>query len=937
MGVRTLYFVALRLGLLATTLATLTACGEADPLLPPPVDAGPPPVAPRAPDILSFEVSSSSVARGEAVQLTWRADADAVTLRADTSTWTARGGPQGEVQSPALRATTRFILNATRGAGVVIEERLVDVAPTPPAARIDRFAVFPAEFDGAGAEVTLTWRAEGALTLLADGVEVPDFPGAAATFWPIFVDRPTVFTLVAARDGDEVRAEAFVRRSGVELEPNDDRTRAGVLDGDGQARGTISPAQDVDWYAVDVPAGGSVEARVTDDNGGCSFDSQLELWGPDPERPGQIRFLTLSDDVGGELCAHVDPRLDGAALELDTGRYYLSVRGFDARAVGAYRLSVAARRPECGNGLVEVRRGESCDDGNQTDGDGCAASCEVELAADLSGPELTGRIVLETPGWVRLTLIREAILSARARDEQGRCSALEVIVVDPTRSGGDALLALSDPRRSLCGDLDPTRWPAGTYLLAVRGPGAAPVQLDYRIADPGCGDGAVDGGEACDDGNRSSNDGCSSSCTLEAVATSSGASVNVALPDRAPRFVAFDIETPGAGVTATVAAGLGRELRLQLLDDRFRPLIEELPIGAAIQPETVAAADDLPTGRYHVGVRRIVASRAPIALQVNPVAPRCGDGRPQFLAGEGCDDGNAVGGDGCQACQLELTGPPIVLPTLRTELRVGSVPDQGRLLYEVQTSTIVRLASGAAGHPSSFRCDGSAPTDLTLSLLDERLQVIGTGDGGPTGCPRLPPGLRVGPGRYVLAVDRPSQTGLSPVEVTLFGFLARCGDNGLDANEACDDGNVAAGDGCSPSCQWESNAATEQEPNDVLAEAQALGNVIGQGSIQRLAALPPGDVDLFRFEIGRWQEAVVEARTLDPSDRPICLADTALRILDARGRPLAANEDDLTRGRCSRILLDGTGQLREGLYYVEVRPGAQAQSVPIYAVEVDLR
>jgi cysteine-rich repeat protein len=33
--------------------------------------------------------------------------------------------------------------------------------------------------------------------------------------------------------------------------------------------------------------------------------------------------------------------------------------------------------PECGNGQVEV--GEQCDDGNKTAGDGCSATCELEL------------------------------------------------------------------------------------------------------------------------------------------------------------------------------------------------------------------------------------------------------------------------------------------------------------------------------------------------------------------------------------------------------------------------------------------------------------------------------------------------------------------------------------------------------------------------------
>jgi cysteine-rich repeat protein len=39
-----------------------------------------------------------------------------------------------------------------------------------------------------------------------------------------------------------------------------------------------------------------------------------------------------------------------------------------------------------------------------------------------------------------------------------------------------------------------------------------------------------------------------------------------------------------------------------------------------------------------------------------------------------------------------------------------------------------------------------------------------------------------------------------------------CGDGELDAGEACDDGNQAAGDGCSPTCALESQARCAEQP-----------------------------------------------------------------------------------------------------------------------------
>lgn len=41
------------------------------------------------------------------------------------------------------------------------------------------------------------------------------------------------------------------------------------------------------------------------------------------------------------------------------------------------------RNPLCGNGVIEIA--ESCDDGNQVNGDGCGQSCLVEDGFSCSG------------------------------------------------------------------------------------------------------------------------------------------------------------------------------------------------------------------------------------------------------------------------------------------------------------------------------------------------------------------------------------------------------------------------------------------------------------------------------------------------------------------------------------------------------------------------
>jgi cysteine-rich repeat protein len=57
--------------------------------------------------------------------------------------------------------------------------------------------------------------------------------------------------------------------------------------------------------------------------------------------------------------------------------------------------------PVCGNGLVAARCGETCDDGNGLDGDGCSASCELEGVTDqrtFSGTAQGGGIGLTLSG-----------------------------------------------------------------------------------------------------------------------------------------------------------------------------------------------------------------------------------------------------------------------------------------------------------------------------------------------------------------------------------------------------------------------------------------------------------------------------------------------------------------------------------------------------------
>ncbi|HEV8320665.1 MAG TPA: DUF4215 domain-containing protein [Myxococcota bacterium] len=213
----------------------------------------------------------------------------------------------------------------------------------------------------------------------------------------------------------------------------------------------------------------------------------------------------------------------------------------------------------CGNGVVEA--GETCDDGGTTAGDGCDAACQIEpFACTVAGSIACGDTVTANTadgtngradhcgaaegGWTGPELVYQFDDPAA----EGVTFSL-VATVDPGAPPGAApppldVVAVAAPCESIAcagGAMRPK--PAGL-------PGAAPpletaafaaaagtsyfVYVDGFAGAAGgftlhagcetealCGDGLLQGGpapagEACDDGNLLSGDGCTSTCRAEA-------------------------------------------------------------------------------------------------------------------------------------------------------------------------------------------------------------------------------------------------------------------------------------------------------------------------------------------------------------------------------------------------------------------------------------
>jgi len=165
-----------------------------------------------------------------------------------------------------------------------------------------------------------------------------------------------------------------------------------------------------------------------------------------------------------------------------------------------------------------------------------------------------------------------------------------------------------------------------------------------RLA-PTCGDGNVDAGEVCDDGNTANGDGCRADCTLELC----GDGVND------PGEMCDDGNTAnGDGCRSNCTAELcGDGIRdaSEQCDDGNTANGDGCDAACRVEPDPVCGDGNLDAGEQCDDGNTANGDGCDAVCQLEP-DPVCGDGN--LDAGEQCDDGNTANGDGCDAvCQLE--------------------------------------------------------------------------------------------------------------------------------------------------------------------------------------------------------------------------------------------------------------------------------------------
>ncbi len=464
----------------------------------------------------------------------------------------------------------------------------------------------------------------------------------------------------------------------------------------------------------------------------------------------------------------------------------------------------------CGNGVIEVvavdDKGtadtaddtytfEECDDANMSSGDGCSSSCAIE-----------GDYVCPVPG-IGCGLCGDGELDDIERCDDGNTN-------DGDGCSGDCLMVSqfyncyppSGRACELCGNgvvglgeicddgVD------NTLNEPVGGDGCSRdckrVEDGFTcVEDPDsgmsictqCGNGILEGGEGCDDGNITSGDGCPDDCSAPE------ANYNCFLPGlRCEQCGDGEIgigEECDEGHLATPGnKTAGCDSQCRVVDPWVCPQKgEPCELCGDGNLGTYEDCDDNNVANDDGCSSTCTLEPGFICPNGNCVAAACGDG---YRAGqEECDDGNFLSGDGCNViCDVE-----------EGWVCTGGIGCR-------------RTVCGDGVVEGSEECDdaGSASPGCDDQCLFE------TGYDCPT------------PGADCIAIV--------------------CGDGLAQGSEACDDGNTDLGDGCDAGCQLEPGYYCPVPGDACLTTTCGDGLVQGLEECDDAGATTPGCSDTCTVE-----------------------------------------------------------------------------------------
>jgi len=332
-------------------------------------------------------------------------------------------------------------------------------------------------------------------------------------------------------------------------------------------------------YVVTSPVNGLLEATVTG-----AFDTMIYARTACDADAAAYSDLACAGSVDGNGVEKLT-----APIAANTP-IYLIVDSEVSTGSGVFELGVVVKPSVCGNGVIEG--GEQCDDSNVAPGDGCSAACALEPATGHDTCANADTITLTPgPGGTYAASIASGTTNLGHHQTFTGCSSTGPDAIFELVAPIDGVLTAEVPvagfnvslgARSTCIDSTTASAPlvcsnassdhgleeisfsvvqGQTYYLIVDGTSATelgPFTMLVNVRPPGCGDSLVSGAEQCDDGNLVAGDGCSPTCTVEALAgidTCPGYALPLVGAAGQPRTGVLTIDT--SKLAANYAGGCG--------------------------------------------------------------------------------------------------------------------------------------------------------------------------------------------------------------------------------------------------------------------------------------------------------------------------------------------------------------------------------------------
>lgn len=881
--------------------------------------------------IVDFSVDPSTVELGSSATLSWQVTrADQIRISAqDGADLVAMAEPTGTFEvSP--NETTTFLLTASAAGQEDVTETVVLTVNQPTGPQVDSFTATPDSVD-LGSSSVLAWSVTNATS-----IEISDETGVLTTRADLngsFEVRPsatTSFTLTARAAGDLSNMAMTTVTVNQTAPVIDSFTTTATIAATGSnlnfayatfGASTVRLLVDQAEQGASTDAVGTFTVAVPDGTSTVILEAA--------NTAGTTRQMLMVIGIGAPAIAAFDADHDvvfeGDLVELS----------WDARGVTTLGLT-ANGMPVTGFPSVTRPQGSPVDDSG-THSTSIAEDTEFVLTAETIAGTVTETVFVDVfeplavgPGGtansdpiaiavgetfsVPVTVTGDMYLRAETfSDRMTLACAIDTIITlqDGT---GTSLGSDDDDGTDLCSLILPgvdafALLSAGDYTLLIEDKGrddAIIVEIALTgVAVDACGNGVLEVGELCDDGNTSDGDGCSAVCNDESI-TLSGTSSTTILGESVPSGGAYALELV---VTSTVY------LRAETFEDAAT---ESCTFDTTMALEDAAGDrlgfdDDGGVGRCSLfdpfdpadaGFARLAPGTYTISVEeygggsitsFDLVVETfetdiCGNAilEPPEL----CDDGNTATGDGCDdACNPEklVSGGP----GANQSFGAAVVPLGGFDFIELSvTSTAILVAETFEDAVA-----GTCTIDSTMRIRDDQGNSLGFDDDGGVSTCSLFDGSEsfnpLAPGTYVLEIGEFGNNASITYDIEIELLATGCGNGIVESSEECDDGNSADGDGCSALCELEAEGSVTASAGTVTS---FTGLSVAAGSSQFFDVTVPASAGTVSITIETFED--LSARSCPASSS---ISDTEIELFDDTGASLGFSGDISSTVWCSRL------------------------------------